>query len=358
MRTTQTFPAADMPPLSPSLSIIVVAHEMAREIPRTLESLSTGCQRDIARDEYEVLLVDNGSQLPLKVHDFDHLDVNLRCLRRPTPSHSPVGAINLGLSEARGEWIAVWIDGARMASPRLLATAREALCLSPRTIVGVRGRYLGHGVQSETMLRGHGQVAEDRLLQQTGWRDDGYRLFGISVFDESSGPTWFDPPTESNALFMSRELWAELDGYDARFESVGGGLVNLDTWSRAISLPGVTPVMLLGEATFHQFHGGTMTNAPDQLKRWRACCAEYQSIRGRPWRRPTTPLRFWGAFAHTPPPREFIRWNTVWHRLRRLVRRGLGGVARASGPSKAAQAGSRPDFTGASTVIQPDAVAR
>lgn len=328
VRALPVLPMSDMPGRCPRLSIVVVAHEMARELPRTLESLSTNHQRDIARDDYEVLLVDNGSRLPPQERDFDDLELNLRCLRLPRPHRSPVGAINLGLSEAQGGWVAVWIDGARMASPRLLATACEALHCSPRTVVGVRGRYLGHGVQSETMLWGYSQAAEDRLLERCGWRVDGYRLFGVSVFDESSGPTWFDPPTECNALFMSRQLWTELGGYDTRFASAGGGLVNLDTWSRAIALPGVTPVVLLGEATFHQFHDGTMTNAPDQMERWRACCAEYESIRGRPWRWPATPLRFWGTFAHSPPRGELVRCGGAWHGLKSGARLGLNRLAR------------------------------
>lgn len=335
---------------------------MTREIPRTLESLSTDHQLDIDRDEYEVLLVDNGSRLPFHERDFDHLDMNLRCLRRREPDRSPAGAINFGLSEAGGDWIAVWIDGARIASPRLLSTAFEALRLSPRTVVGVRGRYLGHGVQSETMLWGYDQGVEDRLLQQCGWRTDGYRLFGVSVFDESSGPTWFDSPTESNALFMGRELWGELGGYDTRFQSAGGGLVNLDTWSRAITLPEVTPVVLLGEATFHQFHGGTMTNAPDQTNRWQSLCAEYESIRGHSWRWPTTPLRFWGTFSHSPPPGELVRRGGAWHGLTRRLRLGLNSVAHARWirhrSAKDTGAGGRPDSAAGATSVQPDAATR
>jgi glycosyltransferase involved in cell wall biosynthesis len=319
---------------SPPLSIVVVAYNMRREIPRTLESLSPRYQQGILKTQYEVLLVDNGSDQPFQESDFSGLDLNLRCLRNPNPKVSPVGAINLGLQAARGSSIAVWIDGARMASPGLLASACEALRISPRAVVGARGRYLGPGVQSETMRRGHTREVEDRLLQQSGWRDDGYRLFGISVFDESSGPTWFDQPTESNSLFLSRELWSELGGYDVRFDSVGGGLVNLDIWSRALALPGVTPVVLLGEATFHQFHGGTMTNAADQLERWRELCEEYQLIRGHPWVWPSAPLRWWGRFSHAPPPQELICRFRRWRRLSQKLQRTFWRVARAVGLRK------------------------
>ncbi len=128
---------------SPLLSVVVVAYNMRREIPRTLESLSPRYQRGISRADYEVLLVDNGSQQPLEEGELTTFDLNLLCLHNPEPGVSPVSAINLGLHAARGRWIAVWIDGARMASPGLLAAACEALRVSPRAVVASRGRYLG-----------------------------------------------------------------------------------------------------------------------------------------------------------------------------------------------------------------------
>ena len=45
----------------PKLSVVVVAYDMARELPRTLTSLSPQYQQLIAADEYEVIVVDNGS---------------------------------------------------------------------------------------------------------------------------------------------------------------------------------------------------------------------------------------------------------------------------------------------------------
>ena len=137
---------------SPPLSIVVVAYNMRREIPRTLESLSPRYQQGILKTQYEVLLVDNGSDQPFQESDFSGLDLNLRCLRNPNPKVSPVGAINLGLQAARGSSIAVWIDGARMASPGLLASACEALRISLRAVVGARGRYLGPGDRKSTRL--------------------------------------------------------------------------------------------------------------------------------------------------------------------------------------------------------------
>ncbi len=47
------------------LSVIVVAYNMDRELPRTLFTLSTRCQRDVDASAYEVIVVDNGSCRPI-----------------------------------------------------------------------------------------------------------------------------------------------------------------------------------------------------------------------------------------------------------------------------------------------------
>jgi len=49
-------------PHRPDVSVVVVIYNMAREAPRTLHSLSAAYQRHIDADDYEVIVVDNGSQ--------------------------------------------------------------------------------------------------------------------------------------------------------------------------------------------------------------------------------------------------------------------------------------------------------
>lgn len=301
--------------MAPELSIVVVSYNIPRELPRTLFSLSPAFQLGVERDAYEVLLIDNGSSVPPTDADFAHLAMNLRCLRPEQPHPSPVGAINLGLAEARGNWVGVFIDGARLASPGLLHASLQALRVSPRAVVGSRGRYLGPTFQSAALRRGYSREREDELLEQARWREHGYNLFGISVFDESSISTWFAPVAESNSLFMSGAMWDELGGYDARFESAGGGMVNLDTWSRACALPGAIPIVLLGEATFHQLHGGSSTNHPEPIARGVRLAEEYRAIRGFPFSVCRVPLRFWGTFVHQPPKHELLGGLTspqVW----------------------------------------------
>lgn len=270
----------------PRASLVVIAYDMARELPRTLQSLSPACQRGVAAADYEVIVVDNGSTRPFDRALCARLCPNARFETIPDPAPSPVAAINHGLAQARGDLVGVLIDGARMASPGLVATALEAAGLHPRPVIGTLAFHLGPDVQMRSVAAGYDQQVEDALLASVDWVGDGYALFSISVLAGSSGRGWFVLPAETNALFMTRGQWRELGGYDPAFVAPGGGLVNLDTWVRACADPAARVMLLLGEATFHQVHGGIATNAP-QRSHWQAFHDEYVRIRGHAFRPPT-----------------------------------------------------------------------
>jgi tetratricopeptide (TPR) repeat protein len=272
----------------PDISVVVVVYNIPREAPRTLLSLSADYQRHIGADDYEVIVVDNGSNPPFDPKLFETLAGNFRLIRIDPAPPSPAHAINRGLAEAQGDIIGVMIDGARIVTPGLLHFARHGARLYDRTVVATLGLYLGYDYQSWAMRAGYDQSREDALLAQIGWPQDGYRLFEIGTLDESSVDCWLLPISESNGLFLRREMWTAMGGADERFDSPGGGLLNLDTFRRAMELPDTELVVLLGEGSFHQIHGGVATNAPveefpDSLRRW---AAQYQAIRGRPFDRP------------------------------------------------------------------------
>ena len=72
-------------------------------------------------------------------------------------------------------------------------------------------------------------------------------------------------------------------------------MVNHDFRDRALEVPGITPVVLLGEGVFHQIHGGVATNVRIEehpINRFRA---EYRVIHGREYViRPSPPAFLFG----------------------------------------------------------------
>lgn len=272
---------------------MVVSYNMRREILRTVRSLSVPYQRDITRTEYEIILVDNGSQQPWTERDFADPDAGLRIVNLRNATSSPVPAVNRGLREARGKLVGVLIDGARMVTPGLLDACRRAACLYPRPIVATLGFHLGFEHQVVSVPKGYNQEVEDRLLRSIDWPKDGYRLFEISVLNASCAWGWFQPIAESNALFMPAAMWNELGGYDEAFQLAGGGLANLDIYERALALPESQLVMLLGEGNFHQVHGGISSNSPKSG--WDLWHEDYKRIRGRDYRVPDAKAVYFGA---------------------------------------------------------------
>jgi hypothetical protein len=289
------------------LSIVVVAFNMDRELPRTLRSLAPAHQLGVDADEYELIVIDNGSNRPLDDGMLSSFPGRLRWARLEPAPPSPARAANVGLGMAESEFVGLWIDGARMASPGLLAHARLAARLAERPVVATLGWHLGSVPHMEAVQKGYDQEAEDRLLNGCGWEADGYRLFDISTLAGSSRRGWFGPMGETNALFMPRTMWHELDGLDERFDLPGGGLVNHDLYRRACELDRAQLVVLLGEGTFHQFHGGAATGAHFTRAE---LFAQYEAIRGRPYQPPSNDPLYVGRVhpSTLPHVHESTRW--------------------------------------------------
>ncbi|HEV3062314.1 MAG TPA: glycosyltransferase [Vicinamibacterales bacterium] len=289
----------------PKLSVVVVVYNIAREAPRTLFSLSAAYQRHIDSDDYEIVVVDNGSDPPFDPVSVNSLAGHFQIIRIDAAPSSPAHAVNRGLAAARGGVVGVMIDGARIVTPGLLFFALRGAHIYEKAVVACLGWYLGGDFQSQAIEAGYSHAREDALLAGIDWPRDGYRLFEIGTLDESSVDGWVASVAESNALFLRRDHWQALGGMDERFDLPGGGLVNLDTYRRAVESPGAETVLLLGEGTFHQVHGGVATNAPPASRsdNWQVWNRQYRDLQGQGYtQRPGQGLP---TFLGTLPPAAF-----------------------------------------------------
>jgi glycosyltransferase involved in cell wall biosynthesis len=278
---------------TPALSVIVAFRNMAREAPRTLFTLSPSYQRGVSGSDYEVVAVDAGSSPPLAEEVVRCHGSNFR-LVRATDAPSPAAAINAAAAGASGKAVAVCIDGARMLSPGIIRLTLKALSAWEDPVVATLAWHLGPTMQNISMLDGYDQRAEDRLLDSVDWRADGYELFRIACLAGSSAGGWFRPLAESNFLTVKRAAWERLGGLDERFRSRGGGFVNLDYYREACERLGQL-VILLGEGTFHQYHGGVATNVPLAEHPGLQFQDEYVVIRGRDFAAPTAVATYLGG---------------------------------------------------------------
>jgi glycosyltransferase involved in cell wall biosynthesis len=259
----------------PKLSVVVACYEMAAQIKNTLQSLLPPYQRNISTGDYEIILMDNGSAKMLDERtrkispnlDYIYLSPN-------ESSPSPAAAMNRGVALARAPLLCLMIDGARLVTPGVLSWGMRLLELSPRAMVEVRGWHLGPKWQPESVMEGYDHEEERRLLQAIGWPENGYRLWEVAASTPQVSRGYADPAPESNCIFMSRDLFFETGGFDERSRTPGGGLVNLDFFSRAVATAGCV-FTLLGEGTFHQVHRGAATGLSkpileERFKQWRA----------------------------------------------------------------------------------------
>lgn len=277
--------------ITPRVSIILVVYDMPAQARNTLLSLTPDYQVGTRPGDYEVIIVENESPRLMEPAFLESLPEHFSYYLRTETDPTPVHAINFGASRARGENICIMVDGARMLTPGLVRNIIRGHNIDDNVVVTVPSYHLGFQIQQEAVKSGYGVDTERGLLRSIDWPADGYRLFEISCLSRSCEPGFFLPNSESNCISMPRAIWDELGGCDSRFNMCGGGFANLDLYKRACERPDVQHVVLPGEGSFHQYHGGVTTGGKrgkDRDALMVAIIDQYRQMRGQDYSSPRT----------------------------------------------------------------------
>ena len=216
-------------------------------------------------------------------------------------SPSPAGAVNFRRPTVTREICGHHDRRGENGLSGILQYALRAFRAFRDPVVTTLAWHLGPDIHRRAVEKfGYNYQMEDQLLERIKWPEDGYRLFEIATLAGSSRDGWFAPKSESSSLFLRRKSFDRLGGYDERFDQEGGGFLNMDTYIRACEMPDSELVMLLGEGTFHQLHGGVMTGATEEesQKKLAAWAAQYAAVRDASLRIPQKEPRYIG---HVPP---------------------------------------------------------
>jgi hypothetical protein len=323
---------------TPRLSVVVIVHDMVAQAMRTLQSLSTACQRGVAVEDYEVIVVENRSARCLDPAAVAALPGQFRYVLRDEAGVTPAPAINAGLALARGPVVGLMIDGARMLTPGVIGGALAATRMNARSLVAVPGYQLGPVPHNLAIGRGPGH--DEALLARIGWPEDGYRLFEVASLSLANRMGVFRPFMECNCLFAPADAVAAIGGADERFDLPGGGALNLWIWHRLAHFPGLSCVVLPGEGSVHQVHGGvTTTTDAAYADKTTAFLDQLNAILGEPFKSPDVPVTYLGALPQTLAP--FLTYST--ERFRRPPPRKAGAVNAAMAAGQAdGQAAARP----------------
>ena len=270
------------------LSIVVATYKMQREAPRTVASLLPPLQRCVDDVDYEIVVVDNGSPEPLDLGEAVAAAARPVRIVRVEPknaSASPAACINAAVRDhATGDRLMVCIDGARLASSHLVRRTADVLGRHRRAFTFVASRHLGPKPQMQSVREGYDRAAEDALLATVDWTSDLDRLYRVSVWAGAHDRRNPLLQNESNAFAMPRETWDSLGGYREGFTRPGGGLCNLELFSRCVGRGRGLNVLLYGESTFHQIHGGAATSHDGYFA---ASLREFAEVTGAEYRRPS-----------------------------------------------------------------------
>jgi len=281
-----------------SLTIIVIFFNGQREASRTLYSLCSEYQRDVNVKDYNVIVLDSGSTVPLDKKWVESFAPNFQYQFVETLYPSPTEALRVGLQMVNTKYVGVIIDGAHILTPGVLSEFFHIIKLNPDAFVFTTKYHIGDYHQNDSLTLGHNQEKEDQLFERVNWKKNGYLLYHISNFYQS--PFFeFSASSESNCFFVKTKELKATEVYDKDYYSKGGGLINLDTFKHLTLNPKLENFCILGEGSFHQFHGGASTNVERIEHPVAEYNMEYYALNNKPYSSPIYTCKFYGSYDRT-----------------------------------------------------------
>ena len=310
----------------PKVSIIVIVYQMARQAQNTLYSLSVSYQKNTNIADYEVIVVENESTDMLEPSFVSSLGGNFIYSRQKACNKSPVDAINHGFALARGNFIGLLIDGARILTPRVIEYALMLSKLQSNPLLATATFNLGPYLHYDPQVDWFNIEKEQQMLASTNWQSNGYRLFDIANVGEANPVGYFQPMLESNCYFSTRSNFEAIGYADKDFNSIGGVSLNLHMF-RAIGMLEQCEqyFVLAGEGSFHQQHGG-VTTTPRSTEIRDQLLKQFKAELDRKWSGKYCALEREPIVigSVTQPAIEFASYCTArgYKRLERLYKRG------------------------------------
>ncbi len=307
------------------VSIVIPAFNAAPFIERTLRSASAQ-----AHAALEILVIDDGStdNTPALVERLAASDARIALFRKP--NGGVASARNLGLQQARGEWVS-FLDADDLWHPNKVA----------RQLEYVKGRPLSEG--GAAVMTYHRPIdANDRI---TGFPPP---PIGLELYSLPSHLV-IHPVGNGSNILVRRDIALALGGYDPSYVAIdAGGVEDLDfELSVATHYPiGLVPEFLVGYRTYAgnmssnlprmarglvevtRRHIARNPELPPRSRRWALGVAHEYSMKNH---------RQAGLFHHSAQQFLLYCWHDPAIVARRWLPRWLKGLVRPMVPWRRSQ---------------------
>jgi len=201
----------------PSVSVVIVTYNKADTLAEAIESVLRQSYRD-----FEILVVDDGSTDDTATRVRPYLD---RVRYLPKPNGGTGSARNLGIAEARGEFVA-FLDGDDLWLPRKLEIQMEAFRREPEIIAVQCSAYCVDSQLKKVLEERRCGPARDTLID--------FLLFR-------------NLPAFSSTVVIRREIARSIGGF-------GTDLVILSDWDMACRLARVGTLRSVPEILAYYRH--------------------------------------------------------------------------------------------------------